>query len=762
MNKICYTLFFILFVDIATAQNDVYKEQYVGHQKCVSCHQQEVNEWQGSHHDKAMQHAQPDTVLGDFEKTVFENFGLFTTFYKQQENNNTQYWVRTDGPDGQLQDYQIKYTFGVYPLQQYLIEFPGGRLQALDIAWDARSKAQGGQRWFHLHPKEKIESDDILHWTGPNMNWNYMCAYCHSTHLEKNYQPENDTYNTTYSEINVSCEACHGPAVEHIKWANAEQSDVPDSRKNLKNKGLTNPLNERDGIQWQIDPKTQKPYRSKAKQSNHEIETCARCHSRRTQLANDAIHQPLMNAFRPVRLSSSLYYPDGQPKDEVYVYGSFIQSKMNHAGVTCSDCHDPHSNELKLPGDQICNQCHLSEIYRSETHHHHKTNSTSCIDCHMSATTYMGVDARNDHSFRIPRPDLSINTDIPNACNQCHTTNTSQWSAQHLLDWYQKRPIGFQKFASALSASQQQEKSAQKQLSYLINNKQQPLIARATALEELINYPNQASLKIISRQLQHKEPMIRLAALEALSGFNIRTQISLAFSLIYDETGAVRMEAARLLASVPVEQLLSKDKKQFEKTQQEYLQAQLYNAERPESQVNLGHFYYQQGKLGAAENAYKRAIYLQQKFAPAYLALAQLLSQSQREEEAQLILTKGIINIPENASIHHALGLSYIRQNKLNKALFELAYAANLEINNRRYQFVYAIALNSSQQTKEALSVLDKLHQKFSDDSEILISLITINKEAGNRKQALSYAYKLNDLMPGNQNVKNLINELKR
>ncbi len=760
MKILIITFLFFLFNN-AHAQNKSNNDQYVGYEACASCHQDEVKQWQGSHHKKAMQHADSKTVLGNFNQQVFENYGLITTFYKKETDENIEFWVQTDGPEGLLHDYQIKYTFGVYPLQQYLIEFPGGRLQALDIAWDARVEKQGGQRWFHLHPQEKITSGDVLHWTGPNMNWNTMCAYCHSTHLEKNYQSENDSYNTRYSEINVSCEACHGPGKEHIQWAENVKTDGIQAGKDFKNKGLTHVLNERKEVQWLIAPNTQKPYRSETKKSNHEIETCARCHSRRSPLANDSIHQPLMNAFRPARLSSNLYYPDGQPKDEVYVYGSFIQSKMFHTGVTCSDCHNPHSNELKLPADQVCNQCHISEIYRTESHHHHKIKSASCIDCHMSPTTYMGVDIRNDHSFRIPRPDLSRGTKIPNACNKCHTTNTAQWSEQHLRDWYEKRPIGLQKFSGVLYAYQQQQAMAEKKLYFLINDKEQPAIARATALEALSSYPNQVSLTLIAGQLQGKNPMIRLAALEALSSFDKRTQASLAFPLIYDGIGSIRMEAGRLLASIPQGQLSSKDKIQLEKAQQEYLQSQTFNAERPESQVNLGHYYFQQGNIKVSEKAYKRAIYLQQKFVPAYLGLAQLYSQTERENKAQLILTKGIANISENAALYHALGLSYIRQNKPQKALVELEIAANQAKNNRRYQFVYAIALNTLKQTEKALTVLEKTHQQFPDDSEILITLITINRDAGNKQSALAYAYKLMDIMPANPDLKNLINQLK-
>ena len=762
--KLIITTFLLLLSIASLAKEQSSTSEFIGYQACTDCHQEEVKQWQSSHHNQAMQHVNRSTVLGDFNQVTFENYGLISTFFTKRNEDKTQFWVNTDGPDGKLHDYEIKYTFGVYPLQQYLIEFPGGRLQALDIAWDSRTKEQGGQHWYHLHPDEKITSDDVLHWTGPNMNWNYMCAFCHSTNLEKNYDIETDSYQTSWSELNVSCEACHGPAEKHIKWAKLAATDIKSADNNFKQQGLNNILNERQNIKWNLDVTTKKPYRSVNKQSNYEIETCARCHSRRSQLSDDKIHQPFMNSFRPARLTSSLYYADGQPKDEVYVYGSYIQSKMYHAGVTCSDCHNPHTNQLKLPGDQVCNQCHISENYRSENHHHHKVkgqeSDVSCIDCHMSATTYMGVDVRNDHSFRIPRPDLSDGTEIPNSCNKCHTVNTAKWSAQRLKEWYTKNPIGMQQFAGALFAHQQQQAIAEKQLHDLIGDKNQPAIARATALELLTNYPDQQSLILIKSQLKNTEPMIRLSALEALSSYDKRSQVPLAFPLIYDDISSVRMEAGRLLASIPQGQLPPKDSNQLKNVQQEYVRAQLYNAERPESQVNLGYYYFELRQFNRAEMAYEQAIKLQNQFVPAYIGLAQLLSQTEREDEAQVILKRGISINPNNPEMHHSLGLSYIRQKNTEMALNELQAAASHAEKNIRYQYVYAVALNSVGKTEKALMVLKHSLNNEPGNIEILIALMSFNRDAGHYENALNYANQLKVIMPDNLDIQNLIHEL--
>ncbi|NOQ78894.1 MAG: ammonia-forming cytochrome c nitrite reductase subunit c552 [Gammaproteobacteria bacterium] len=773
MKYLIYT--FLTFLSLNSLANEtISKNNYVGYQACTECHQEEVKQWLTSQHNQAMQHATQVTVLGDFNQATFDNYGLITTFYIKNANNKSQYWVKTDGPDGQLQDYEIKYTFGIYPLQQYLIEFPGGRLQALDIAWDSRTKKQGGQRWYHLHPDEKIESDDILHWTGQNLNWNYMCAFCHSTNLEKNYQSETDSYQTSWSEINVSCEACHGPASNHIQWAALNKNDkttsttIHDSPL-FNNMGLSNILNERKNIQWIIDPISKQPQRSQSKDSQHEIETCARCHSRRSQIGHDSIDQPLMNSFRPARLTSGLYYSDGQIRDEVYVYGSFVQSKMHQAGVTCSDCHDPHSATLKLPGDLVCNQCHMPETYRTETHHFHKTDVT-CLDCHMPTTTYMGVDDRHDHSFRIPRPDLSdkilsSKTDIPNACNKCHTVNTPQWADNRITEWTEKsskkaQNTGLQQFAPALFAHQNQLAGAELLLYKLIMDKNQPVISRATALAELGSYPDQTSVKILQTQLNDPDPAIRLAALEALVTFDDKFKMALAFPKIYDDVRSVRIEAARILSTFPEEKIPQQARKQLNDAKQEYIDAQLFNAERPESQTNLGNYYFDLKQFKKSETAYRQALKLQSQYIPAYLGLAQLLSQTGRESESGAILKKGLSIIPDNPELHHALGLSYIRQKETALALIELQAAALNAKNNIRYQYVYAIALSSAGQIEEALQILKETLEQFPDNIQILIALTTTNRDAGKNQEALYYAKKLIVIMPDNQDLKQLIRDL--
>lgn len=729
--------------------------RFVGGAKCAACHAEEAARWQGSHHDLAMQAATDDTVLGDFGGTELQQFGVISRFYR----DHGRFMVRTDGPDGELADYRIEYTFGVYPLQQYLIAFPGGRLQALDIAWDSRERDQGGQRWFHLHPADPVRHDDVLHWTGPNLNWNYMCADCHSTGLKKGYDAGSDTYKTIWSDIDVSCEACHGPGSLHVAWAEAKdlgKSVDPDET------GLTVQLDERTGVAWPIDPATGTAKRSKPRTTDKEIQVCARCHSRRSQLSDEIVAgQPFLDGFRPALLTEGLYHPDGQMHDEVYVWGSFMQSKMDQAGVTCSDCHDPHTANVRLPGDTTCYQCHAAERYASEAHHFHDQGSAgaSCVECHMPPTDFMVIDARHDHGFRIPRPDLTMAMGTSNACNRCHTDKTPRWAAQQVEAWYGKPAQADRRYAEALHAAWQQLPNAGRLLQAIAADPQQSGIVRATALQALGAYPDATMLALIRDGLGAADPLQRLGALDGLSNL-APAQRLIAVSLLWDDLKALRIEAARLLAALPSGRLPEAVQERLAQGIQEYIAAQAFNAERPQAQLNLGILYTEQGRYPQAEHAYRRAIGLQPRFVPAYVNMAQLLSDTQREHEADKILQQGLALEPESADLHHALGLSLVRQKRLDEALEALAKAATLEPSNARYGYVHAIALQSRGRLDEAIRVLETIHRQHPGDLLTLSTLVTYSRESGHRAEALDYARRLHELVPHDPSVEQLIREL--
>lgn len=728
--------------------------RYVGGQACTDCHATEGAAWRGSHHDRAMQDANEQSVLGDFANATITYAGVTSTFFRR----DGKYYVTTDGPDGKLADYEIKYAFGFAPLQQYLIEFPGGRMQALGIAWDARPKAAGGQRWFHLYPKERITHDDPLHWTAIDQNWNYQCAECHSTNLKKAYDAAGAVYHTTWSEIDVSCESCHGPGSTHVARAKQEQGAAS------ADNGLVVHLTERRGVAWNMDTASGIAHRNRPRTTNFEIETCARCHARRGVLSEDYLPgRPLLDTHLPALLSADLYFDDGQIKGEVYEYGSFLQSAMHAAGVTCSDCHDPHSLRLRAEGARVCEQCHAPAKFASAEHHHHKPGSAGadCLGCHMPQRTYMVVDPRRDHSLRIPRPDLSLTLGTPNACNACHSNRSAQWAASAFGRWYHPKASPQQRYAEALHAAREQAPGAEARLAAIARDGSAPGIARATSAAELRGFRGAASAAATRQALRDADPLVRVGALRALEGVDPRAHVADSAPLLRDPVRAVRVGAAALLAGAPPDALSPEQRAALEAAIAEYLAAQQINADRPEAQLNLGLMEVRRGRAGEAERYYRQALKLQPSFAPAYVNLSDLYREQGRDADGEKLLREAVRAAPDDASVAHALGLALVRQHKTDEALLWLKRAAERAPGDARYAYVYGVALNSSGQSRKAMEVLGAAQKRHPYDRDLLYALATMNRDAGNLPAATRYASELVAATPDDAAASDLLRQLK-
>ena len=707
--------------------------EYLGSDKCSWCHAAEAAAWKGSHHDLAMQTARPTFVRGDFNEARFTYNNITSTFFRRGDT----FWVNTDGPDGLLQDFEIKYTFGVEPLQQYLIESSGGRLQPLSIAWDSRSRGENGQRWFYLYPGQSISHADELHWTSRQQNWNFMCAGCHSTNVRKGYDAKTDSFRTTWSEINVGCEACHGPGSRHVDWANTSRwlrsllwNDV----------GLSAPLTGRHGS---------------------EIQICAQCHSRRSQIAEGYVAgAPLLDYYIPSLIEPGLYYPDGQQRDEVYVYGSFLQSRMYNKGVTCSDCHDPHTQKLRASGNALCTQCHAPEKFDISSHHFHKPGNkgAECVSCHMPETTYMVVDARRDHSFSIPSPDRTAALGVPNACNRCHVDRGAPWAADAVRRWYGRAPTGFQNFAEAFAAAERAVQTTD--LVSIARDSTKPKIVLASALLRLSRYTTSTAIDAALGASKDADPMVRRAALLVLDAVPPPQRVSLASSLLADPSRAVRMQAGWLLA--PARSALRGDQgEDFDRAADEFIASQRDNADRSESRATLGSFLARLGRAPEAVREYRAALELSPKQSAAYVNLADLYRAQGTEAEAERTLRAGLSASPDDPSLHYALGLSLARSNRVSAAISELERAAALAPESERFAYAYAVALHSSGKVREAIRVMEQALIKHPQSRDLLLGLTTFHRDAANMAQALRYARRFAEAFPDDAEAVALLQSLR-
>jgi predicted CXXCH cytochrome family protein len=729
--------------------------EYVGRENCTECHELQHELFMGSDHDEAMQPATEEYMLGDFEDASFTHHGITSRFYTKDDR----YFVYTEGPEGVMEEYEIQYTFGVRPLQQYLIEFPGGRYQCLPLCWDTRPAGEGGQKWFHIYGDERIAPDDVLFWTKVSQNWNYMCAECHSTNLRKNYEHESKTYNTTWSEVDVSCEACHGPGSEHVKWAEiVEEGGNPESYPDM---GLVVLLKDKDNATWIFDPDSTTARRSVPRENDLVVQMCSRCHSRRSVLTEDYFHgASLLNTHWPSLLEEGLYFDDGQILEEVYVYASFLQSKMYEAGVSCKDCHEPHSGKVYVQGNALCYRCHLASEYGTREHHFHdpEQEGASCFECHMHERTYMQIDPRRDHSIRIPRPDLSEELETPNACNQCHTDKSIDWSTRYLNEWYGDDLLNRYHYGEAFHAARINRPGAENELIRLVENEENALMVRATAIMLMSNYPGEKRVNLLSKTIRDKDGLIRFATVNALVNSPGNENLSILFQGLEDSIKLVRVMSAFNLAGIPDNQIPERYRSAFRSSMEEYKQSLGINADHPNTHINFGNIYLQEGDLAKAEESYREAISLGPELFTPYINLADLYRRQQRDIEGEKILREALEDHPNMAPIHYALGLLKVREGNHEEALTYLKSAATLEYSDPHYTYVYAVALNSMKQPEEAIRILESTLEEHPYNKEILYILTTLNYEQGNITKAREYVNRLNEYYPDDRDVQQLYN----
>jgi Tfp pilus assembly protein PilF len=710
--------------------------EFVGSQKCKKCHETAYNKWSGSHHDLAMDLANETTVLGDFNDVSYTDphNNVISRFYRDGDK----YMVHTEGPDGLLEDFEITHTFGVTPLQQYLVPFPDGRLQCLNIAWDVEKK-----QWYRLPPYEVEGPEDWLHWTRGGQTWNVMCAECHSTRLTKRFDPETGAYQTNWFEIDVGCEACHGPGSSHLSWADKP----PFARTQVENYALE--------------------VRSGNLDTTRQIRLCAPCHSRRFQLG-DNLHTEgeLLDLMVPQLLNEGLYYPDGQILDEVYVYGSFVQSKMYQHGVRCSDCHDIHSLKRHKEKNDLCTQCHRAETYDRKEHHFHKkvhngepSDGHLCVKCHMPGRVYMGADYRPDHSLRIPRPDLSAELGTPNACSaqSCHADKPLSWNVEHYTKWYgeTRKPH----YGSVIAAGRSRQADAEVNLIRLSEDPLLPAIVRATALALLRSYPSTSSQTALTKALESDEALLRYTAIRSLEYFDAETRLKRIAPKLYDPVKAVRMEAAMTLSILPEEMLREDDREAFQKGLTEFREAMLYNADLSAQRYNLGNLATNLGNDEKAIVAYEKAIAIDEQFFPAKVNLAMLYNRQGKNSDAEKLLREVVDQEPENYEVSYSLGLLLAEIKKYKDAESYLGKAAaGMSYGRAHYNHGQVLLLlNRPEQAEQALLLALTLEPQ---ERDFFLTLADFYLKSGQAKRAKALADDMIRKFPDYGAARELLNYL--
>ena len=690
----------------------------VDEQQCRGCHSEQMKDWQGSHHQLAMQEANAETMLGDFNNVTFKAQNETTRFSRKDDG----FWVNTPGIDGKNADFKVAYTFGIAPLQQYLIEVGEGRLQALGVAWDTERN-----RWFHLYPGQGVNFKNPLHWSKPSQNANFMCVECHTTGYKRNFDAAKNTFDSQWNSLGVGCQACHGPASNHLEWT-AKKGD-------LIHAGFAVDLKDKD--------------------ATVEIETCARCHSRRAPLGDGyTVGKRLMDDYLPSPLTRELYALDGKIKDEVFEHGSFAQSKMLDKGVRCSNCHNPHNTELKAPGNGVCLQCHntagktsvtgvdgkglQAKNYDSTEHTRHTPGQpgSQCVDCHMPGKFYMGNDFRHDHSFSIPNPERAKKLGTPDACLTCHQGKAGDKVTEQFKLWNTATTAQAPRYDESLWLIRNGQPGAAQALYEQLQRSNLPAIQRATLLAELPLYPSEQALKLATKDLSNPAPQVRESAVRAISAFLPPPERApLLTPLLGDPVKAVRIVAARDLLSV-ARNGLGSAQANWNAAIAEYEAVQKSLAERAESNLNLAMLYQASGRNDEVESLLRTALKRDPDFYPALVTLVQWLEANGRGQEAQTLLGQSLKEHPDTALLQHTQGLALVRAGQSAQAMPALRKAAQLEPQNAQYGYVLAVALHDSGKVDEACEELERLLNVQPANRNARLSLIQYYLDNGQEPKA--------------------------
>ncbi len=604
-------------------------QDYVGSNACIDCHQDEAAAWEGSHHALAWTEVEDGSVLADFDGTTFEHDGMTVSF----ELSSGQPLAEVTEKDGSVTLYPVHSVVGIEPLQQYLFETEPGRLQSFDVVWDTKIG-----RWYHLYPDQDLPPDDGLHWTGPYKNWNARCAECHATGFVKDYDGGTRQYASTQVEIGVGCEACHGPGSEHLEWTTG--------------KTMTDGLNEYGfPMSWGRG------------QTEAEIQQCAGCHSRREALedGNPLPGTAYHDAYNLAVLRPGLYHPDGQILDEVYVYGSFLQSKMYAKGVGCMDCHDAHRAELIADGNGVCTQCHSPagnpefpslalQDYDTPDHHYHpeESDGAQCKSCHMIERTYMGVDGRRDHSFRIPRPDLALGVD---ACTDCHSDKAQGWAADQIAAWYPASTQRGPHYGTAFSEAAAGQLDDPAALLAIAKDTNQPGIVRATALYLLQPFADPELAQKTTEALTDPDPLIRANAVSLQRLAPVQDRLARLVPLLSDPMRNVRISTAKQILDIPPQAMTADQRAAAQAGMSDWQNSIANRLDFPETHLVLGGLALTMRNSRAAETAFREVVTLDPQRAEAWPMLVQLAHINRGPQAALEALEEGLAILPEDPNL---------------------------------------------------------------------------------------------------------------
>ena len=712
--------------------------RYAGSASCRECHEAQFDLWHGSDHQLAERLPDPAMDGEAFDpKREFRHPAVTSQLYAE----DGRFHIATQGASGKQESFEVERVIGETPLRQYLVRFPRGLLQTVDVSHDPHQN-----EWFNVFGDEERQPGEWGHWTGRGMNWNTQCASCHNTRLRKNYDEATDSYRTVMPERSIGCEACHGPMKAHVEW----RLQHPDRA------GADPTVRPFDSGQW--------------------LAACGACHSRRTELTGD--FQPgdryLDHFSHVIPDASEIYHADGQVREENYVLTSFLSSKMNHAGVRCMDCHEPHSAKILQPGNALCMRCHTGTYPNSPkidpaTHTHHSLDGAGgqCVNCHMPETTYMQRDPRRDHGFTIPDPLLTKEHGIPNACNRCHADKDADWALAAVENWYgprMDRPS--RKRARAIALAREGADGSRDNLLQLLREEKTPFW-KAVATELIYPWAYDPEVTtLLLENLTHTNALLRGTTARALGPLAQQNnpQVDAAIGkLLDDPIRKVRVDAAWTLRDQidPLSKAGPRNRVDPKSRAGEDLLRKLaYNVDMPTGALQKGVYHLDRLEFRKAEQYFRWAIKLDKFSAPLRHEFAIALSMMGRTNEAIDALKEAIRLDPNEAEYHYKLALAWNETGQPNKTAPALLKAVQLNPRHPRAWYNLGLARNQAGQPEAAIAALLKAENVEQNDPGIPYARATILLRLRRIPEAIEAAQRALEIQPSYGPARALLQEL--
>jgi len=699
---------------------------YAGSASCRECHSEAYNLWAGSHHAEAERAVQTNRDRVAFDPP--REFKLGTKKTSVQWCNG-QAEISSYGYSHHWETNVVARVIGEDPLRQFLISFPGGRWQVQEASYAPRTN-----KWFDVFGDEDRQPGEWGNWMGRGMNWNSMCAACHNTSVQKNYDASTDTYHTAMAEPTVSCEACHGPLKKHVDWE------------------------KKQGGHGQKDPYFPMLSRQQV------FDMCASCHARRTDLTGTfRPGERFFDHFEPSIVDNTdLFYPDGQNRGEDYELSSFLGSKMQEAGLTCLDCHPRSLHMARLHGNALCMQCHTvgganskaPPINPTEHSHHAEGNAgNECANCHMPQTVYMQCHWRHDHGFTIPDPLLTKQFGIPNACNRCHADKSTEWALKNVVSWYgEKMQRHTRERAQIIARARTGEEASRTQLVQLLQTEKAPYW-RAVAGGLLENWAGDKDVTpALIKGLDDTNALVRSSCVRALEPLAQNEDVVGAITKrLADPVRNVRIAAAwSLREGLDTNSIAGKD----------LLRMLEFNADQPLGQLQLGNYYFARGNLPAANQHMQTAVTWDGFSTPLRLNFAVVLSATGQLPKAVEQLKIASRNSPRDAEVHYSLGLALNEQGDSSAALKELQTAVEIDPRDARAWYNLGLLQNSTDQSISALASLRRGEQADPADARIPYARATILAHMGRQAEARAELKRCLELHPENEDARKLLDTL--